>query len=72
MIDDTARKLDAPLSPVDLALLQRVLTEVCDIRGQAHLSPEAEQSAKVIINLYQSGIRNRHQLVAMMTGRKFP
>ncbi|MGC4411039.1 hypothetical protein D4A92_23560 (plasmid) [Rhizobium rosettiformans] len=72
MMDETARKLDAPLSPVDLALLQRVLTEVCDIRGQADVSPEAEHSAKVIINLYQSGIRNRHQLVAMMTGRKFP
>ncbi|MGE8106429.1 hypothetical protein ACQKP1_22315 [Allorhizobium sp. NPDC080224] len=72
MINETALKLDAPLGPVDLALLQRALTEVCDIRGQAHVSPEAEQNAKVIINLYQSGIRNRHQLVAMMTGRKFP
>ncbi|QEE43634.1 hypothetical protein FVA81_03140 (plasmid) [Rhizobium sp. WL3] len=72
MIDETARKLDAPIGPVELALLQRVLTDVCDIRGQAHTSPEAEQSAKVIISLFESGIRNRHQLVAMMTGRKFP
>ncbi|MFN3628030.1 MAG: hypothetical protein ACK4S3_09160 [Parvibaculum sp.] len=72
MIEETARKLDAPLGPVDLALLQRVLTDVCATRGQAHASPEAEQSAKVIINLFQSGIRNRHQLVAMMTGHKFP
>jgi hypothetical protein len=72
MIEETARKLDAPLGPVDLALLQRVLMDVCAARGQAHASPEAEQSAKVIINLFQSGIRNRHQLVAIMTGRKFP
>lgn len=72
MIDETARKLDAPLSPLDLGLLQRVFTDVCNIRGEGHVSPQAEQDAKVIINLYQSGIRNKHQLVAMMTGRKFP
>lgn len=72
MIDEAARKLDAPLSPLDLGLLQRVFTDVCNIRGEEHVSPQAEQDAKVIINLYQSGIRNRHQLVAMMTGRKLP
>jgi len=72
MINETARKLDSPLSPGDLALLQRVLKDVCAIRGDEDGSPQAEQNAKVLVNLFESGIRNRHQLVAMLTGRKFP
>ncbi|KQW26310.1 hypothetical protein ASE36_20185 [Rhizobium sp. Root274] len=72
MILKVAQKLKAPLRPDDLALLQSALVKVCEIRHQEITSPQAEENAKVLITLFQSGIRNRYQLVAMLTGRKFP
>lgn len=72
MIHDTAHKLNSPLHPDDLSVLHDVLTRVCELRGEASTSPQAEKDAKLLINLYQSGVRNRHQLVAMLTGKKFP
>jgi hypothetical protein len=72
MIHEVALKLKAPLRPDDLALLQNALAKICEIRGYAITSPHAEENAKVLITLFQSGIRNRHQLIAMLTGRRFP
>ncbi|KQW25442.1 hypothetical protein ASE36_21125 [Rhizobium sp. Root274] len=72
MIQEIAEKLKEPLRPEDLALLQNALERVCEIRGQAVASPQANLDAKILITLFQSGIRNRHQLVAMLTGQKFP
>ena len=72
MIFEVAQKLKTPLRPDDLALLQNALVKVCDIRGEAITSPQAEENARVLITLFQSGIRNRHQLIAMLTGRRFP
>ncbi len=72
MIHEVAHKLDATLRPDDLAVLQNALVRVCELRGEDPTSAKAEQHAKLLIMLYQSGIRNRHQLVAMLTGRKFP
>jgi hypothetical protein len=72
MIHDIADKLNSPLRPDDLSVLHDVLTRVCELRGEASTPPQAEKDAKLLINLYQSGVRNRHQLVAMLTGKKFP
>jgi hypothetical protein len=72
MIHDSAKKLDAPLTPADLSLLETAFSKVCEIRGHPPASPQSEEAARIMINLFQSGIRNRHQLIAMMTGRKFP
>lgn len=72
MIHDVAKRLDAALRPEALSVLQTVLVRVCSLRGDELTSPQAEKHAKLLISLYQSGIRNRHQLVAMLTGRKFP
>jgi hypothetical protein len=72
MIHEVAQKLQAPLRPDDLALLQNALIKVCEIRGEEITSLEAQEHAKVTIMLFQSGIRNRHQLIAMLTGRRFP
>lgn len=72
MILEVAQKLQAPLRPDDLALLQNALIEVCEIRGEDISSLEAEEHAKVLIMLFQSGIRRRHQLIAMLTGRRLP
>lgn len=72
MIHEVAHKLDAALRPDDLAVLQTALAKVCELRGDDPTSNKAEQHAKLLITLYQSGIRNRHQLVAMLTGRRFP
>ncbi len=72
MIHDAAKKLNVVITADDLRLLQDVFRKVCELRDQEPNSPRAEESAKILINLFQSGIRNRHQLVAMMTGRKFP
>lgn len=72
MIQEVARKLKAPLRPEDLTLLQKALITVCEIRGEEITSIVAEEHAKLMIMLFQSGIRNRHQLIAMLTGRRFP
>lgn len=72
MILEVAQKLKAPLRPDDLALLQNVLVKVCEMRHHDISSAQAEENAKVLITLFQSGIRNRHQLIAMLTGRRFP
>jgi hypothetical protein len=72
MIQEVAQKLKAPLRPEDLALLQKALITVCEIRGEEITSVVAEEHAKLMITLFQSGIRNRHQLIAMLTGRRFP
>lgn len=72
MLDDAASKLSIPLDPRDLAFLQGIHRAVCDARGIVPSSIKAEESAKVLLSLFQSGIRNKFQLIAMMTGRKFP
>lgn len=72
MIHDVAKKLASPLRPEDLALLQSVLEKVCLLRGDRQNSAQAEKHAKLLIDLYQSGIRSRHQLLAMLTGKRFP
>jgi hypothetical protein len=72
MIHDVAKKLNSVLTPEDLALLEKAFARVCELRGLSPASPPAQESAKVLINLYQSGIRNRFQLVAMLTGQRFP
>jgi hypothetical protein len=72
MIREIAKSLNSALGPDDLFLLQTVFLRVCELRGDASQSPQSEKHAKILISLYQSGIRNRHQLVAMLTGRKFP
>ena len=72
MIEEDAQKLKASLTSDDLALLQSVLIKVCCARGEEITSREAEKHAKNMLMLYQSGIRHRHQLFAMLTGRKFP
>ena len=72
MIHDVAKNLNSVLTPEDLALLEKVFARVCELHGVSPETPSAQESAKVLINLYQSGIRNRFQLVAMLTGQKFP
>jgi hypothetical protein len=72
MIHDVAKKLNSVLTPEDLALLDKAFARVCELRGVSQASPSAQESAKVLINLYQSGIRNRFQLIAMLTGQRFP
>jgi hypothetical protein len=72
MIEEVAEKLKASVRSDDLALLQGVLIKVCCVRGQEITSPEAEKHAKNMLMLYQSGIRNRHQLFAILTGQMFP
>jgi len=72
MINDIAAKLNAVLTPEDVAFLQATFARVCELRGVSQASPQAQESAKMLINLYQSGIRNRYQIIAMMTGQRFP
>jgi hypothetical protein len=72
MIHDVAKNLNSALTPDDLALLEKAFARVCELRGVSQASPQAQEGAKVLISLYQSGIRNRFQLVAMLTGQRFP
>lgn len=72
MIHDVAKKLNSVLTAEDLALLDKAFARVCELRSISQTSPPAHESAKILINLNQSGIRNRFQLVAMLTGQRFP
>lgn len=72
MIGDIAKNLEPPLRPEDLAMLERAHSVVCAFKRLKPDSPEASENAKLLINLFQSGISNRYQLVAMLTGKKFP
>lgn len=72
MIQDVAQKLNTVLTPGDLEVLQIAYARVCELRGVSQTSTPAQESARVLIDLYQSGIRNRDQLVAMLTGQGFP
>lgn len=64
--------MNSVLTAEDLALLDKAFARVCELRGVSQTSPPAHESAKVLINSYQSGIRNRFQLVAVLTGQRFP
>lgn len=72
MIHAIAHKLNTVLDPDDLNLLHDVLLRVCEARGELETSPQSEKDAKLLIGLYQSSVRNRQQLLAMLTGKKFP
>ncbi|MCZ8158802.1 MAG: hypothetical protein O9256_02795 [Rhizobiaceae bacterium] len=72
MFDHVAKKVEPPLRSEDLAMLERAHHAVCTFKRLDPNSAQASENAKLLINLFQSGIRNRHQLVAMLTGRKFP
>lgn len=72
MINDAAKNTEPPLRPEDLEMLERAHHAVCVFKRLEPNSAQASENAKLLINLFQSGIRNRHQLVAMLTGKKFP
>ena len=72
MIHDVAKNAEPPLRPEDLEMLERAHHAVCTFKRLEPNSAQASENAKLLINLFQSGIRNRHQLVAMLTGKKFP
>lgn len=72
MIDDVAKNVEPPLRPEDLAMLERAQHAICAFKRLDPNSAQASENARLLVNLFQSGIRNRHQLVAMLTGKKFP
>jgi hypothetical protein len=72
MIDAIAKKLDLSLDPNDMVMLDQALGAVCVFKCQEPDSRPAQKDAELLMQLFQSGIRNRHQLVAMLTGRRFP
>jgi hypothetical protein len=72
MINDVAKNVEPPLRPEDLSMLEGAHHAVCAFKRLDPNSAQASQNAKLLINLFQSGIRNRHQLVAMLIGKKFP
>ncbi len=61
MIDNVAKNVEPPLCPEDLAMLERAHHAVCVFKRLEPNSAQASENAKLLINLFQSGIRNRHQ-----------
>ncbi|MDR6820805.1 hypothetical protein J2X76_006005 [Neorhizobium sp. 2083] len=55
-----------PIEPEEMEMLQRVFDQVCNVRGFRKQTPEAVDVARLIMNLYQHGIRLERQLIAMV------
>lgn len=55
-----------PLQPEELNMLQRVFDVTCAAAGIRKNSPQAEGLAATLLKLFQSGVRDEHQLEAMI------
>jgi hypothetical protein len=55
-----------PIEPDELSMLQRVFDQACKVRGIQKQTPEAVEVAILIISLYQHGVLNERQLIAMV------
>ncbi|OHV77241.1 hypothetical protein [Rhizobium sp. LCM 4573] len=61
------------ITPADLAMLESVLEEILTRRGIAKGTDAASRIAVDLLDLFQHGIRNKQQLLAMLSGTKnFP
>ncbi len=69
-IHDIAQKLNTALRPDDLAVLQEILALVRELRGELQASPQAEKDAKLLINLYQSGVPKQTSARCDANGKK--
>ena len=61
-----------PLSPEDLAFLQKIFDQLCDEGCQDRKSPEAEDIASVLIELFQRGLKDKVNLMAETARRLEP
>jgi|GEM_PF-670232 len=52
----------------ELHSLQKTFDAICEQRGLIKGSSSAANVARELVDLYQSGIRDRRQLVSMLTG----
>lgn len=55
-----------PVDPIELAMLQRVFDSICTTRSLSKGSPDAEQMAAVLVDLFAHGIRSEHHLTTMV------
>jgi hypothetical protein len=53
---------DEPLTSEDLAKCQLILEEFCTLNNVTLPSEEAERVAAIVIELYQQGVHELHQL----------
>ena len=56
----------SPVDPAELAMLQRVLDEACESRNVSKKSCDARNMAALLVELYAHGVRQEHQLSAMV------
>ena len=64
--------ITSSIKPGELGMLQRVFDEILMRRGIAEETDAASQVAVDLISLFQHGIRDERQLLAMLSGRSFP
>lgn len=62
----------SPVEPHEMGMLQRVFDEILTARGIGEDTDTASQAAADLISLFQHGIRDERQLLAMLSGRSFP
>lgn len=55
-----------PIEPEELDMLQRVFDNICEMRHFRKKTDEAVELAAMVMNLYQHGIRDEQQLLAMI------
>jgi hypothetical protein len=54
------------LGPQELAMLQRVFDFVCETRSLGRESSDATHVAAYLVDLYERGVRQERQLMAMV------
>jgi hypothetical protein len=56
---------DMPLFPADLDLLANVLNDLCQLRGLSRNTPQGEQIAAHLIELFRQGVKDQQKLYAL-------
>jgi hypothetical protein len=65
MLNSSIRPSDMPVFSEDLDLLSNILATVCEDRGLARNTPEAERIGAAIIQLYRQGVKDGVKLKAL-------
>jgi hypothetical protein len=55
-----------PIDPVGLAMLQRIFDSACKTRNIARGGTDGENLAATLVQLYEQGIRQEHQLTLLI------
>lgn len=58
------------LEPSELQMLQRVFDEICERRGFVRTGDAAAGLTRILVDIYQHGVRTEQQLMTMLSDTK--